>query len=102
MSSRLFVMIFLILIDYTYASEVKTKDYENVSIISLIANPEKYDGKAVLVSGYVTVDDEWKWGYLLLDETQFKKSISENAVTLHFNETENMKEVYGFIEGGVD
>ncbi|MFZ6656925.1 hypothetical protein [Undibacterium sp. TJN19] len=49
-----------------------------VSIIDLIANPERYDGKSVLVSGFLNV--EFEGNGLYLHEDDFRHNISHNGI----------------------
>jgi hypothetical protein len=53
---------------------------ENISIISLIANPEKYYGKRVTVSGYMSSEFEGTAIYLSRDD--FDNRINKNAIFL--------------------
>lgn len=69
--------------------ETEMKPYElldiksNVSIISLIANPEKYDGKRIQVIGYLHL--EFEGDAIYLHEDDFKHSISENSFWVNFS-----------------
>ena len=56
------------------------KEAEYVSIISLIANPEKYDGKRIHVSGYMSAEFEGTAIYLSRED--FDNNIYKNSVFL--------------------
>jgi hypothetical protein len=53
---------------------------ENVSIINLIANPEKYYGKRVTVSGYMS--SEFEGTAIYLSREDFDNRINKNAIFL--------------------
>ena len=52
----------------------------SVSLIRLIANPEKYDGEIVTVVGFLRL--EFEGNMIYLHEEDFKHGISENAVRI--------------------
>ena len=56
---------------------------ENVSLVKLIVNPEKYDGKRIQVIGYLHLEFEGQAIYL--HEEDFKHSISENSFWVNFS-----------------
>ncbi|SEN56058.1 hypothetical protein [Niastella yeongjuensis] len=56
---------------------------ENVSLVKLIANPEKYNGKRIQVIGYLHLEFEGKAIYL--HEEDFKHAISENSFWVNFS-----------------
>lgn len=56
---------------------------ENVSLVKLIANPEKYDGKRIQVIGYLHLEFEGNAVYL--HEEDFKHSMSENSFWVNFS-----------------
>ncbi len=58
-------------------------DALNVSIISLIAEPEKYDGKNIRVRGFLNVEYEAMGIYL--NEEDYKNCVTKNAVWLNFD-----------------
>jgi hypothetical protein len=51
---------------------------ENVSMIQLVASPEKYDGKVVGVIGYLQL--KFEDNELFLHEEDYKRSITKNAI----------------------
>lgn len=53
---------------------------EFVSIVSILANPEKYDGKKILVSGVLSVKDENRALYLGVDD--YDHLIVKNSIWL--------------------
>jgi len=55
----------------------------NVSIINLIATPEKYDGKLVRVTGVGRY--EFESNALFLSEEDYENNITLNAVSLDYN-----------------
>jgi len=54
------------------------KEWEWVSLIQLIANPEKYDGHMVLIEGYVNLEFEGNAVYLSKED--WKHRITKNAL----------------------
>lgn len=69
--------------------ETETKPYqlldiqENVSLVKLIANPEKYDGKRIQAIGYLHL--EFEGNAIYLHEEDFKHSMSENSFWVNFS-----------------
>ena len=59
---------------------VKQEPYIDVSIIQLIANPEKYDGKRIKVAGYVNL--EFEGTALYLGREDFEHGLLKNALWL--------------------
>ena len=59
----------------TYATALSA---ESVSLVNLISNPEKYDGKKVIVSGYLSLDFEGSAIYLHKDD--YENTITTNGV----------------------
>jgi hypothetical protein len=62
---------------------VHKSNVERVSIISLIATPERYDKKWVAVKGFFV--NEFENRVLFLDRNSAKKNIVENGITLIFD-----------------
>jgi hypothetical protein len=56
-------------------------DWRGVSIAALVADPQKYHGKQVLVRGYVRLEFEGNAIYLHRDD--YKYGISENGIWLN-------------------
>jgi len=54
---------------------------EKVSIIQLLANPEKYEGKLVQLTGYVHL--EFEGNAIWLHKDDFQNSIYSNALWIH-------------------
>jgi hypothetical protein len=54
-----------------------------VSLISLIANPEKFDGKEVMVIGYLRLEDEGDIIYV--GEQDYLHSITKNGIWIERN-----------------
>ena len=52
----------------------------SVSLIRLIANPEKYDGQVVIVIGFLRL--EYEGNAIYLHEDDFKNQILENSVRI--------------------
>ena len=55
---------------------------ENVSLVKLIANPEKYNGKRIQVIGYLHL--EFEGNAIYLHEEDFKRRISANSFWVEF------------------
>jgi hypothetical protein len=56
---------------------------ENVSLVKLIANPEKYDRKRIQVIGYLHL--EFEGNAIYLHQEDYKYGISENSFWLEFS-----------------
>lgn len=65
-------------------------DYK-VSMITLIAAPEKYHDKGVHVIGYLNL--EFEGNAIFLSELDFENSNTKNAVWLSFSKKADMKEI---------
>ena len=63
------------------------KQTEYVSIISLIANPEKYNGKRIGISGYMSAEFEGTAIYLSRED--FDNRINKNSIFLLIGKGEN-------------
>lgn len=57
------------------------RDYQAVSPVRLLADPERYDGQKVLVAGYVTLNFEDSG--LHLDRTSYHAGLRRNAIWLN-------------------
>ena len=63
----------------------------DVSIIQLISNPEKYDGKIIYVEGFIKI--EFEGTALYLHQQDFEHRISKNAIWLNISR----EDLYGLI-----
>jgi len=66
------------------ATHPQTQSPAHVSVIQLIANPERYEGKLVSVTGFIHIGREQDLFYL--GEADFNHSIVENALWFHLSE----------------
>ena len=78
------------------------QDYERVSIIRLIAHPEIYNGKRVLVQGYVEIEHEGNAIYL--GKVDAENVLSKNAIWLNLtteqiSQWQHISESYASIWG---
>ncbi len=71
------------------AAQERTRP-ESVSLIQLIANPDKYDGHQVRVIGFVRIEFEGNAVYL--HEEDDKYAISDNALWLSLPNTKSKEE----------
>ena len=80
-------LLFLLLCFTSTAQSVKNDqvDYQDVSLIKLIANPERYDGKAVRVIGFLNL--EFEGDALYIHKEDFLAAISQNAIWVHINQS---------------
>lgn len=72
----------------------------NVSLIQLIATPEKYHGKKVLVIGYLNI--EFEGNAIYLHEEDYKHGLDKNAFWVDFSKEikpEKYSKSYVIIEG---
>lgn len=77
----------------------------SISMIALLANPDKYNGKLVRIVGYVNIEYEGTAVYFHKEDKLF--SIRKNAIALHLrkedgNNTKNINGNYVLIEGVFD
>lgn len=73
-----------------------------VSMIELIANRDKYDGKLVQVSGFISI--AFEDNALYLDENAHAHTFTENAIWINFDPKdriafERVNQRYGYIAG---
>lgn len=79
MMARAFVLLLITLTPVTRTvSDTRVPDAELVSLVRLIATPERYDGKAVLVVGFLRL--EFEGNGLYVHEEDYKRGITKNAV----------------------
>jgi hypothetical protein len=76
---------FYILFFVLFGSVNSKQQEERVSLINLIATPERFDGKAVIVSGFFS--DKFENRRLYFDKISIQKQISENSTFLIFDST---------------
>jgi hypothetical protein len=62
----------------------KHVDEQSVSLIQLIANPEAFDGKRVVVGGFLVLRDEYEHS-LFVDENAHRASLTANSVAADFD-----------------
>jgi hypothetical protein len=79
---RAIVLLALILKPFGISAEVDNAAH--LSIIQLIATPEKFDGKLVAVVGFLHIGRESD--LLFLSEEDYKHSLPENALWFHLSE----------------
>lgn len=73
-----FVRILLLLSLFLSSVTASAQGVEDVSILQLIATPEKFDGKMILVIGFLRLEHEGN--VLYLHEDDYKHGISKNGV----------------------
>jgi hypothetical protein len=66
------------------ASKTDQFQYVDVSLINLIVNPDKYNGKHVSVVGYLNL--EFEGDALYLHKEDYLASIAKNSVWVHINQ----------------
>lgn len=81
---------------------IDTMQTKPVSMIRLIANPEKFEGKKVLIVGYVVVGFESNAIYLSKED--FENGLVPNSLALPYDEIvkEKFSNKYCIIEGEYD
>ena len=108
------ITLITVVVCFHFLSEPKTNpDYESVqntettyvSMIQLLANPEKYHNKKIFVKGFVHLQFESNGVYL--HEEDFRKRLSKNAVWLVVNNDDAKEnpvtiDQYWTIEGTFD
>jgi len=68
-----------------FAGQASTKSAELVSMVQLIASPEKFDGKVVQVIGFLRLEFEGDVLYLHADD--YKNRINKNGLWVSRNKT---------------
>src|SRR5690606_22889167 len=63
------------------SQDLAVEKSEKVSLIQLLANPEKYEGKLVRVTGFVHL--EFEDNAVWLHKADFENSMHSNALWLH-------------------
>jgi hypothetical protein len=71
--------------------EALSSDDYNVSLVTLIASPEKYHDKGVVVIGYLNLEFEGTAVYL--HEQDFENGILKNAIWVSFSNRADMREI---------
>lgn len=56
---------------------------ESVSLIQLVANPDDFDGRRVVVEGFLVLRDEYE-SSLFIDENTFSVGMTANAIAIGF------------------
>lgn len=64
----------------------KHVDEQSISLIQLIANPEAFDGKRVVVGGFLVLRDEYEHS-LFVDESAHQAGLTANSVAADFDES---------------
>lgn len=84
-------------------SRLIESQYEQISLVSLLAVPERYDGRKVRVSGFVTLEFEGR--ALHLDRRAYEAGLRKNAVWLDSpewltpNDAQGLDRRYGEVAG---
>lgn len=80
--------------------------YESASLVALLANPERFDGRKLMVSGFLTLEHEGTGLYL--DRAAYDAGLSKNAVWLDRptwpepEETRRLHRTYAEVVGTFD
>ncbi len=77
-----------------------TKTAHSVSIINLIATPEKYNGKTVLVDGFLNLDFEDNALYLHSED--YERALTVNSIIIKVKDDPELKKLdkkYVIIQG---
>ncbi len=91
MKKILGILAFLLTTSFTHNN---TDDVERVSIINLIATPEKYNSIAISVDGYLV--DEFENTRLYLDSESATLRMYENGVALFLDSTITHKDIEAY------
>jgi hypothetical protein len=95
----------MILLSGFYASPVSSALNNSVSIVQLIATPEKYDGRVVQVMGFLRL--EFEGDAIYLHEDDYRHGISKNGLMVVTNpkidmEADKLNLHYVVLEGTFD
>jgi hypothetical protein len=82
MKSVLLILI-LCCASFRGVSQLSESTIKQVSLIQLIANPDKYDGRRVNVIGYLRLEAEGNILYLDIDD--WRNAVSENGIWIDVN-----------------
>jgi len=100
-----FSAITMILLSGFYASPLSSALNNSVSIVQLIATPEKYDGKVVQVMGFLRL--EFEGDAIYLHEDDYRHAIHKNGLMVVTNpkidlEADKLNLHYVVLEGTFD
>jgi len=105
-SAKIYFVIFIMSIMCSLNVKAQQKDGPiSISIISLLANPEKYNGQTIRIVGYVSIEAEGT--AIFLHREDKVHSIFKNAIALHLNsrdldKSKKLNANYVMIEGVFD
>jgi hypothetical protein len=80
-------LILVIAVSFVFVPAISPADPQypmHISIVQLIATPERFDGQLVSVTGFLHVDRES--ALLFLTQSDREHAIAENAISFHLNE----------------
>ncbi len=103
MIRKIFLILFLCSIPLFFNKELYADEPEQISIINLIATPEKYEGKLIMIFGYVKLEFEATSVYLT--KSDMENYICKNGLWLNGIGSDEWKKYDGqlcLIEGIFD
>lgn len=83
------LLVLLILLGSSCSFANNELDVKYISVIDLLSNKEKYDGKRVLVRGYLNLGYESNAIYL--NEIDYRNAITKNAIAITLPKFKNTK-----------
>jgi len=89
-----FLLITLITTSNSSVLASNTNEPIDVSLINLIATPEKYDGKLIRVVGYLNL--EFEGNALYFHKEDYEKSLFRNAIWVNFTRKEAIEKTKTF------
>ncbi|WP_299223868.1 hypothetical protein [uncultured Psychroserpens sp.] len=89
MKTLIFILITIFACDNNEKVNSVQNEFEVVSLIDLIANPEKYDGRKVMIKGYLNFSNEGHAIYL--SKGDFDYGHYKNALYINISDAEIIK-----------
>ncbi|WP_202839236.1 hypothetical protein [Luteimonas saliphila] len=77
-------LVVLLLAGLSPSVALSEESLEDVSLVQLVASPERYEGKMVMVSGFVNLEFEGNGIYLHKDD--YEHGLNKNGLWLNANE----------------
>ena len=85
------------------AATAEERDFKKVSLVQLIANPEKYDGQYVTVRGVAYFDSKYYINAIYLTRNDKRGANSPSAVFLYFapsiRQADHLNDQFVFVRG---
>lgn len=99
------LLIFVLLLIFGLAGSASATPPTDVSIVQLIANPERYDGQQVRVIGFLRL--EFEGNAIYLHREDYERSILQNSIWIDLTDSQEnsaakLNNSYVLVEGKFD